>query len=251
MIKLNKLFFLAFSITLFAFLACDTDKYLSSNISTEPDHDKTKVSGSVLRFDTDDPVENAIVQFAYHRGETNAQGYFEIEVAYGQDNDRNSLAPVIIQAEKYIDFYEFEYLLPIPKNYVFTIYWAPPILLENALLFDPEGPPRKILQAIVRDYEGLDNIDRIYGEFTFDKTVIHPEEMVEVPLHLISKIDSITGYFQSDIFSREILHGTGYINYPIIKTDKSGYADTTRIRYYLFSPDHPIYPVDWGDGIDN
>ena len=165
---------------------CDTDKYLSSNLSIESDHEKTKVSGTVLRFDTGDPVESALVQFAYHRGETNAQGYFEIEVAYGQDNDRNSLAPVIIQAEKYIDFYEFEYLLPIPKSYGYTIYWAPPILLRNALLSDPEGPPKKILQAIVRDYEGLDNIDRVYSTFTFEETAIRPEEVLEIPLHFIS-----------------------------------------------------------------
>ena len=247
MIKLKKLFFSACAISLFTALSCDTDKYLSSNISTEPDHDKTKVSGTVLRFDTGDPVENAVVQFAYHRGETNTQGYFEIEVEYGQDNDRNSLAPVVIQAEKYIDFYEFEYLLPIPKNYVFTIYWAPPILLRNALLSDPEGPPKKILQAIVRDYEGLDNIDRVYSTFTFEETAIRPEEVLEIPLHFISVEDSLTGFFQSDIFSRGILSGRNYINYPIIKTDKSGYTDTTRIRLFFWFPDRPIYPVDWGE----
>ena len=129
-----------------------------------------------------------------------------------------------------------------------------PILKESAFVFNnAEGGIQKVIQALVLDYEGTDNIDSVFSFLTFSETydffgnVSRPQEELEVPFDHMWNVDDTVAFFQSHIFERNIIHPTNKINYPVIMIDKSGLRDTVVASYYFMIPDDPIYPVDWGD----
>lgn len=245
---------LIFSFLYILSAGCDADKYFSSNLYSTTAKDSTFVEGRVLTRYSNQPIQNAQVYFGYYKSETDHEGKFKLLMLVNQDDNRNLTAPIIIRAQNYIDYYDIAFILPIPQFFEFRIKSRIPILKESALVFNnAEGGIQKVIQALVLDYEGTDNIDSVFSFLTFSETydffgnVSRPQEELEVPFDHMWNVDDTVAFFQSSIFERDIVHPRNKIDYPIIMIDKSGFKDTVVVSYYFLIPDDPIYPVDWGN----
>lgn len=223
-------------LVLLIFVSYDSDKYFSYNLVDSGGNDSTSVSGIVLRNDNSMPVANANVQFGYNRTATDEQGHFLLKLNYSQDDNRNNSLPVIIKAEKYRDYYGVALILPVNQEFEYKLTWRPPTIGRAVLLYNPNPDKylEKILQAEVFDFDGFEDIDAVYGVFAFEGLkdikgrIISPSGVYDIPLHFISRKDSLTAYFQSEKFDRKAVYRfpVTFFNYFVKAVDKQGF-----IRY--------------------
>lgn len=242
---------IALTIVLLLLQSCDADKYFSYSLNPQQQSDSTSIIGKVVRYDNNYAIAGALIQIGYNRTTTDTQGLFRVGIQYSSDDDRNSVSPIIIKADKYIDYYGSTLILPVPQKFQFKMIWRPPIVADAAFLFNPEEGVEKVIQAKIRDFEGVGDIDSVYTFFKFapmrdaSGLIIRESEIIYINLLKVCEVDSQTAIYQSDKFDRDIQHPRGWIPYLIFAIDMNGYREVGIFKYFLQTPDTLIYPVEW------
>ena len=229
-----------------AVFSCQMDKYHSSNLDSEPGRDQTTFSGQVTRLDTGLPIEYASVRIGTFQTSTDIYGRYELELTFDRDDNKNVRTPLIITADNYVDHISAVYITPIPQNKNIQLLWRPAILVNVAFVDHQSNPDRQVFQAIVRDYEGTDNVLYVKVGYIGKESPPIQRMYLEVNLWLVETVDEYTGYYQSGELVRTANPDDAFrFDIDVLIADKSGYSEKRHVRLDPLSQMQPLFPVNW------
>lgn len=146
---------------IFLFPGCDTEKYWGYKYDAEELTKQTKVFGKVTNLFTNEPVWRATVQINDQFTTTNLNGEYFLNYLLSKDDEFNKEARVIVSAQNYhsttVSTLIFEDQLELNVQ---LEYGAP--IIEATVNYQ-----LTYCQAIIFDYQGVDDIDSVYGHFRY------------------------------------------------------------------------------------
>ena len=223
---------------IFSLYNCDSDKYFGYENTGQDLLNSTIFKGRITHFYTSRPVTNAIINIGSQETSTDTNGFYMLKYIFSDDELRNKPVKIYVHAA---DYYEdsLNVLVELVENeYNFQLKYAPPIILEAKRRFYPPTNMFQInfiCQAIVKDYQGWEDIDSV---FAFFKTPTN-QISYQIPMNFIKYVDIYTAYYQLNYHGDINLS----VQYSIIAKDKSGFNssqnyvnDPNILDYLLFDP---------------
>lgn len=243
-----------FLIVTMGFHSCDSDKFLGFNYEAETFTEVAQITGEVRNIFTGDIVRGALVKIGIQTTVTDANGRFQIEYALTEDDKLNRPVPIQASAENYLPFNRTRVMFPQPTQINIQMEYGAPIIQATTF----QG--LTYCQAIVLDYQGVDDVDSVYGQFGYinlDSNFI--AQVVDFRLERVDVVSENLAYYQG-IIPRQmaIISDTSDTTggrvpdsllisptYTLFATDKSGFIDRKDHTNNSFDPDTFLFdPVD-------
>jgi hypothetical protein len=166
------------------------------------------------------PVESAMVMAGTQATYTDSAGNYLLHYHYTEDDDRNKEVPIKIRAKNYLVLDTLMVIFPENELNVFATY-AAPIIQNHALI-------GSICQAIVFDYQGANDIIRVYGKFAYRRAAEKlPSLHTEMRLMRVAFDTSRTGYYEARVPTEIIGYGTLNYIFTVHAEDRLSYSDST------------------------
>lgn len=218
---IKHVFLVLFFISIFNLInGCDPDKYFGYNYDAEQISQTSTIFGTVLMSYTNAPVKNALIQIGNQTTFSDDQGKYSLIYVFENDEERDRPIEAIVSAEKYLTHNTSIIIYPVENQFDVSLVYAAPII-ENSILFG------NILQAIVTDYQGAEDIKSgiVYAYYNFSPMGYTHEESYVVDN--IIAITEITSHIQCIVDSS--LSEYGYITkkYKLELEDWHGYTSST------------------------
>ncbi len=177
------------------------EKITGYNYDVKPLNNTVRVYGEVKNVFTDRAVEDALVQIGIQTTSTDIYGEYQVQYILGAAEDRNQPVPVAISAPNYETLNTSFIIYPEPTRLDFQLVYAAPIIEQNSLLLYKglDGEPQEICQAIIVDYQGVNDIKEVKASFYYTQPNNPNSYYFTYPLHLIETNGGIEGHYQAII----------------------------------------------------
>ncbi len=233
--------------------SCNEDKFLGFNYEAEQFIEIASISGEVRNIFTGDIVRNARIKIGSQVTFSNNEGKYQMEYTLTEDDRLNRAAPIEASAQDYHPFFSSRVIFPQPTEINISMVYGSPII-ETTTFFG-----LNICQAIVMDYQGVNDIDSVFGEFAY----LNPDsnnrvqQFVNTTLQRVGSISDNRARFEALIPVQIALlpdttdtTGTGdrppdtlFVSptYNLIAVDKSGFTDRISHTNNSFNPDTLLF----------
>jgi hypothetical protein len=180
------------------FLNCE--KYINSYTDSNLNDREIKVSGTVVNEFTGHPIKRAEVNFGGQGSVTDHLGQFELRYFLTVDNDRNKPVEMKVSATNYFDFIRSSIIAPIDYTILVSMTYAAPIV-ENSVLvrhyFVVEEMDLVVVQALVFDYQGVDEIDSVGTALYYRNEEDETLRTSNIPLRFVEKVSEKAAHYQA------------------------------------------------------
>ncbi len=207
-------------LTLMMFSSCDNEKFLNYNYEAEAVAQSVTVTGNIQNIFTDAPVNDALVTLEGQATVTNDNGLFSLNYFTGFDEGLSRPVDVTITADKYYPLETEVVIYPEGTEINEKMVYGAPIVLEATL-----DSATHYSRAIIRDYQGVENIDSVYAWGWYLAVVYGSNLWRWIPQEMtfVRNIDANTAEYEVYL-SREV----GLLIYSrmqIYATDQEGFKE--------------------------
>ena len=215
---------------LIMYISCDTDRYLGYDIEGQELAETAIITGKITNLYDGMPVYQAKVKIGILETLTDHQGDYQIPYILSDDENRNKPVLISISKENYFQFKDSTLIVPAPMSLNFSLRYAAPMITAIARRTHPTNQFQVVCQAIIRDYQGVNNIDSVIAVFSYlnesDKLNLYKSVM-----EFKGMLSSIEAYYQTTV---EVSNLTTYL--WILAKDKDHYSDSL---FHSIRPDYP------------
>ena len=215
------------------YLSCDTDRFLGYDIDAQDLLETTIISGEVINFYDGMPVYKAIVKIGILETLTDYNGNFQITYILSDDENRNKPIPISIAKENYFPFEDSTLIVPSSINLNFNLRYAAPIIRGIARRTHPTNQFQVVCQTIIRDYQGITNIDSVIAVLPYLNALGQVNLLIS-EMKFMGAVSDIEAYYQVNIEASNL---NPY--FWILAKDKDSYSDS------LFHSTRPAVPDIW------
>ncbi len=237
--NLHQIFIILF---IFIIILPGCEQYIGYDYSAGSIGNLIEIRGLVSDIFDGDPVLSARIDFGGQITFSDTSGHYKIEYVLGVDEQRDKPVILTIAAENYMPF-EREFIL-YPVDTVINIrmeYGAPIIdkiwigFYESLIIF----------QTRIRDYQTVDNLQRVVSEMHYFKNGEPDSRVLEQLMTQISVVDSNVAIYQSN---GPLSLGDGWFfelrKFLIKVYDSDGFMDEVdQINDDNWSPDTLFTPI--------
>ena len=223
--KLSVIFLLIYFLGIFS---CDLEKMTGYKHDYNPIPESARIFGVVKDRYTFIPIPNALILAGNQATYSDTNGNYLLYYYFSEDDDRNKPISMKMKATNYLNVDTS--LVVFPENVVnlFSVY-AAPIIINHALVDSIcEDVCQAICQTIVFDYQGVNDIIRVYGKFYYRRPGEKlPSLLTESRLYRVKYDTTKTGYYQTII--PQSISGFGNLMniFTVYAEDRLAYADST------------------------
>ncbi len=218
------------------FLNCE--KYINSQTESNLNDREITVTGTVVNEFTSQAIKGALVNFGGRDTLTDHLGKFELRYRLTVDNDRNKPVELIVSANNYFDYKLASVIAPIDLIYAVRMIYAAPIV-ENSVLvryyFVQEEMDLVVVQALVFDYQGADDIDSVGTILYYRNEEDQTFRTSIIPMRFVEKLSQNSAHYQAVAIPTylDIWHIQN--NFDVYVVDSLGYS--------TYVQDVPINPL--------
>jgi hypothetical protein len=204
--------------------ACDLEKLTGYKHDSNPIPESARIFGIVKDRFTFTPIPNALISVGNQATQSDSNGNYLLYYYYDEDDDRNKEVPLSMTALNYSDVDTSLVIFPENEVNLFSAY-AAPIILNHALV---EGDYVAWCQAIVFDYQGVNDIVSVSGKFAYRRPGEKlPSLKTEKRLLRVSFDSTKTAYYQAEVPLSIEGYGALMHIYTVHATDRKSYNDST------------------------
>jgi hypothetical protein len=217
------------------------DQYTGYNFDADSPQQTAKIYGIVENTFTNDPVINAFIRIGNLTTYSDNSGEYSVLYPLQTEEERDKPIPVVVEANNFFPFETSIIIYPNSTKLDIPLEYGAPLIKQNAFVYTVyQLDPIYICQAIIFDYQGIDDIDTVQATFYYakgDTDVISFKVMMD---H-IQNISDNTAYYQkiARVNAGEWILRT---RYDIRVTDKEGFSDFVSDFNNLRAPDTFIFP---------
>jgi hypothetical protein len=218
-----------------SFLNCE--KYINSQTDSNLNDRVIKVSGTVINEFTNQPIKGALVNFGGQDTLTDYLGWFEMRYRLTVDNDRNKPVEMTVLAYNYFDYQQLYYIAPIDYTITARMTYAAPIIKNSVLVrhyFDEQEMDLVVVQALVFDYQGADDIDSVGTILYYRNEEDQSFRTSIIPMRFVEKLSSNSAHYQAVAIPTYQAIWSIQQNFDVYAEDSQGYS--------TFVQDAPINP---------
>ncbi|MEJ2537058.1 MAG: hypothetical protein P8048_08415 [Calditrichia bacterium] len=184
------------------------EKITGYNYDVNPLNNTVRVYGEVINTFSGQAVEDALVQIGIQTTSTDIYGEYQVQYILGAAEDRNQPVPVAISAPNYETLNTSFIIYPEPTRLDFQLVYAAPIIEQNSLLLyrGLDNEPQEICQAIIVDYQGVNDIKEVNASFNYIRKDNPNSFYFTYPLNLIETNGGTEGHNQAIIPKKYMYH---------------------------------------------
>jgi hypothetical protein len=222
-------------ILLFCSLSCNDNKFWGYNYDADLSTSSATISGTVTNVFTDQPVYKAKIQIGNHLTSTDIYGEYIVEYILTEDDQRDREVPIQIEADKYFPYTTQKPIYPTQTELNFTLEYAAPIIKATGCY------QQTYCQAIVLDYQGVDDIETVSARFAYFDTALNTiTYQFEKELTRKQIVTENLAYYQTEV-NPVTAYGLLGRTYTIRANDKSGYFTEIEHTNNTFAPDTLLF----------
>jgi hypothetical protein len=184
------------------------EKITGYNYDVNPLNNTVRVYGEVINTFSGQAVEDALVQIGIQTTSTDIYGEYQVQYILGAAEDRDQPVPVAISATNYETLNTSFIIYPEPTRLDFQLVYAAPIIEQNSLLLDRglDNEPQEICQAIIVDYQGVNDIKEVNASFYYIRKDNPNSFYFTYPLNLIETNGGTEGHYQAIVPQKYMYH---------------------------------------------
>jgi len=184
------------------------EKITGYNYDVNPLNNTVRVYGEVINTFSGQAVEDALVQIGIQTTSTDIYGEYQVQYILGAAEDRDQPVPVAISATNYETLNTSFIIYPEPTRLDFQLVYAAPIIEQNSLLLyrGLDNEPQEICQAIIVDYQGVNDIKEVNASFYYIRKDNPNSFYFTYPLNLIETNGGTEGHYQAIIPQKYMYH---------------------------------------------
>lgn len=217
---------------------CDYEKFIGYDNEGQEILETTRVHGRIIHYFTHKPVNYARIQIGGQETLTNVNGEYALNYLLSEDEKRNKPTSIKISAENYFPVEFEEVLSPVENEFNYRLKYAAPIVEKAIRRPNPVNRNEMVCQAIVTDYQGLENIEQVTAYYPlqyYDGT----KDTLESIMQNVRLVGPYTFYFQS-----KVMNQTGFdLAYWITAGDKDGFSHTLAQANNPFQEDTLLFEI--------
>jgi hypothetical protein len=222
-------------ILFFCSLSCHDDKFWGYNYDADLSISSATISGTVTNIFTDQPVHKAKIQIGNHLTSTDIYGEYILEYILTEDDERDRKVTIQIEADRYFPYAAQKIIYPTQTELNFTLEYAAPIIKATGCYL------QTYCQAIVLDYQGVDDIEKVSARFVYyDTTSNTISHQFEKELTRKQIVTENLAYYQTEV-NPITAYGILGATYTIRASDKSGYFTEIDHTNNSFAPDTLLF----------
>lgn len=215
--------------------ACDWDKYFGYDHTAQELIKSTRISGKITNFYTEEPVFYARIRFGAQDALTDVFGQYYIDYLLSGDEERNKEVEFEIKAENYFPLTAKTLLKPTGNMFNYQLRYAAPIIKQTARVEIGGEDGEIIFQAIVMDYQGNDNIKRVWVTYYYTSQ----SDSAQAELGRIHSASANTGYYQARLTHKQLLP-----YYHIRAVDNDSFSNHRFFSINIYMPDTLLFDPD-------
>jgi hypothetical protein len=209
--------------------SCDLEKLTGYKHDYNPIPESARIFGLVKDRHTFTPIPNALIMAGNQATYSDTSGNYLIYYYFSEDDDRNKPVTMKMKASNYSKIDTSLVIFPENEVNLFSVY-AAPIILSHALVDSICDIKicQAICQAIVFDNQGVNDIVRVYGKFSYRRPNEKlPSLHTETRLFRVKYDTTKTGYYQASL--PQSIEGFGNLMsiFTVQAEDRLAYADST------------------------
>ena len=184
------------------------EKITGYNYDVNPLNNTVRVYGEVINTFSGQAVEDALVQIGIQTTSTDIYGEYQVQYILGAAEDRDQPVPVAISATNYETLNTSFIIYPEPTRLDFQLVYAAPIIEQNSLLLyrGLDNEPQEICQAIIVDYQGVNDIKEVNASFYYIRKDNPNSFYFTYPLNLIETNGGTEGHYQAIVPQKYMYH---------------------------------------------
>jgi hypothetical protein len=209
--------------------SCDLEKLTGYKHDYNPIPESARIFGVIKDRHTFTPIPNALILAGNQATYSDTSGNYLLYYYFSADDDRNKPVTMKMRATNYMKVDTSLVVFPENEVNIYSVY-AAPIILSHALVDSICDIKicQAICQAIVFDYQGANDIVRVYGKFAYRRPGEKlPSLHTETRLVRVTYDTTKTGYYQASI--PQSIEGFGILMdiFTVYAEDRLSYADST------------------------
>jgi hypothetical protein len=221
------------------FSGCDADRYLGYNYEADQFNKEARIIGKVSNLFTNEPVWKATVQINDFSTVTNLAGEYSLNYILSKDDEFNKEALIIVSAKNYHSDTTLTLIFEGQTEKNFQLEYGAPII-EATVNYQ-----LTYCQAIIFDYQGVDDIVSVYGHFRYlsDSSGYVALEL-DTTLTRKETVSANRSYYQVKV-EPVIADGNDTLRlsptHSITAIDKSGFSSVREHTNSVFNPDTLLF----------
>ena len=172
--------------------ACE--KYTGFDYSAGSLGSLVEVSGLITNQFTGDPVKSAEIDFGPQRTFSDSSGWYHIDFILGVDEQRDKPVILAVRADNYFSIERSLIIYPVDTVINIQLEYGAPIIEKIWVGFYEE---LVIFQTRVRDYQSIENIDRVVSEMHFFKDGETDSRALIQVMQQVELVDTDVAIYQS------------------------------------------------------
>jgi len=210
---------------LLIYLNCDSDNFTGYKYESQQLLDTLPLSGIVVNTSTNSPVRDATVSINSFETATDENGNYLILYPYTLDDERDKPASIFVSAKKYFNFEVEKIIYPGETRLNFSLIYGAPII-ESSWRYG------NICEAIIFDYQGVDNITKVSGIFIYIIPQVSETEY-EVTMNGVKIVSANSALYRCNF--PNYIEGLGTVaeaRHKITVSDKDGFSESMAYSYF-------------------
>jgi hypothetical protein len=218
------------------------DNFWGYDYDADPIPNSATINGKITNLFTGEPVYDAKVQVGGQSARTNANGEYSLEYQYQSDEDRNKPVQITVSATNYFSYSTSVIIFPQNNFFDATLEYAAPLISKAVLVDYYENDSTYVCQALVKDYQGADEISSVLASFLYWNTTTRTIQPDEVEMTFDHSISANEEYFQTIYQPLTEYQDLIFLERAsIVVTDSSGYHNSIIVN--STTPDSLLFPV--------
>jgi hypothetical protein len=230
--------FLLFSSLVFS----NCDNFWGYDYNADPIPNSATVNGKITNLFTGEPVYDAKIQVGAQSTRTNGDGEYSLEYQYVSDEDRNEPVQITVSAKNYFSYSTLVIIYPQHNFFDAALEYAAP-LISKAVLVDYFGNDSTyVCQALVKDYQGADEISSVIASFQYWRNSTNTGESDDKTMSYHHSLSDTEAYYQIIYHPFTEIQDLSFLGLvSIVVMDSSGYHNSALNRSTI--PDSLLFPV--------
>lgn len=235
-------FKIASTILFASLILFNCDNFWGYDYDADPIPNSAPISGKITNLFTNEPVYDAKVQAGSQSTHTNENGEFLLHYSYMSDEERNKPVHVTVTAANYFSYSRTIIIFPQDNVFNAALEYAAP-LISKAVLVDYFGDGDTfVCQALVKDYQGAEEIASVLGSFLYWNTDTNMAQVDDVAISFDHTFSDLEAYYQLIYHPITEYENLSFLQrVSIVVTDSSGYHGSIVIS--STSTDSLLFPV--------
>ncbi len=225
-------FLFLFSAIILFFENCDSDKFFSFNYEAEQFVELATITGQVSNLFTGLPVGGARIEIENQFTESDDDGFYRLDYQLSDDAGLGRDISITASAEEFLPLTITRQFFPQPVEINFQLELGAPVIEDVSF------PELSFVQAIILDYQGVDDIDTVIANIRYlDPATNLVTQILELGMDRIEVVDANRAHYQLVVVPQHPQFGSVSPGIIVTVIDQSGFISAIEHTNNPFNPD--------------